>query len=161
MKWSFKWGKKNKKKRGRRAQSTAVRVIDYPDKIILAWSAAVTGDKKIQQWLLDNGYEELNVFVFALYNKEEARDWLVENGFAHLMALINCAEGNESAFDWLSKHKFDTLKYVGIAGDGQQEGYLWLKRYELKAWAHLAKNIQAVKDNIEERHNDIHHFGND
>lgn len=161
MKWRFKYGKKKKKQKSATPKVAPVKNRTYPDKVILAWAEAVIGNKKIQDWLVSNGYEELHIFVFALHNKEDARIWLLENGFAHLMAMINCAEGNDNAFNWLENHGFETLKYVGIAGDGRKEGYLWLKRFNLDQWIHLAQNIQKVKDQLEETHNDIHSFGND
>lgn len=160
MKWRFKFGKK-KKKEVSTPKVAPIKNRKYPDKVILAWAEAVKGNKKIQEWLINNGYEELHIFVYALHNKEDARNWLLENGFAHLMALINCAEDNENAFNWLQNNGFETLKYVGIAGDGRKEGYLWLKRFGLDQWILLAQNIQRVKDQLEETHNDIHSFGND
>lgn len=163
MKWRFKYGKKKKKEQKPSGAPEVAPIInrEYPEKVIVAWGEAIGGNEKIRQWLLDNNYKELHVFIFALYNKEDARVWLLENGFAHLMALINCAEGNENAYKWLNNNGFEILKYVGMAGDGRQEGYLWLKRFNYDHWIHLAKNIQKVKDELEERHNDIHSFGND
>ena len=86
--------------------------IDYPAKIILAWSKAVEGNDEIMLWLKNNGYEELVMATYAIYLKDEARDWLVDNGYAHLMAMINAAEGNETAQKWLLKNNFLLLYHA-------------------------------------------------
>lgn len=68
---------------------TTLKKIDYPPKIILAWSKAIEGNNKLMFWLKENGYEELAMATFAIYLKDEARSWLQNNGYAHLLAMID------------------------------------------------------------------------
>ena len=94
----MKWLRKKKRKIiASDLTKTTLKRIDYPPKIILAWSKAIEGNNDLMFWLKENGYEELSMATFAIYLKDEARDWLQNNGYAHLLAMINAAEGNQSA----------------------------------------------------------------
>ncbi len=128
---------------------------EYPPKILIAWGEAISGNKKIRDWLIQNGYKELGIFVYALHNKNDARQWLLDNGFPHLMALINGAEGNDQAISWLQQYGYDTLAKMAMTGDGSEEAYNWLKEND-KIFAVIAHKIYIVKDWIDRDNNDIH-----
>jgi hypothetical protein len=85
----------------------------------------------------------------------------MENGFAHLMAMINACEGNPNAQNWLLGHQFHNLYHVARAADHEHLSWKWLAKNKRTQLAILAKSIQRVKDNIEERHNDIHSINKD
>jgi hypothetical protein len=155
--WNFFNRNKNKFRTGR--QKVAMNPLEYPPKIILAWAKAIEGHEEIREWLAKNGYEELAVACWAIRLKNDARDWLMQNGFPHLMAMINATEGNEQARDWLKKHGFTMLYNLGLAGDGEQEGFAWIQKNCTPDIFILAQTIRKVKDQIEERHNDVHRFG--
>ena len=140
---------------------TTLKKIDYPPKIILAWSKAIEGNNKLMFWLKDNGYEELAMATFAIYLKDEARSWLQNNGYAHLLAMINAAEGNESAQKWLITHNFITLYHVAMAVENEQLSWKWLASNAPLDLFFLAKSIKKIKDQIEDNHNDIHTFRKD
>ena len=140
---------------------TALKRIDYPPKIILAWSKAIEGNDELMLWLKQNGYEELAMATFAIYLKEDARNWLQENGYAHLLAMINAAEGNESAQQWLKVHDFEILYHLALAVEQEQSSWDWLGRNAPIDLFLLAKSIKRIKDKIEENHNDIHTFRQD
>ncbi|MFZ5554379.1 MAG: hypothetical protein ACOZCO_14770 [Bacteroidota bacterium] len=134
-----------------------VKKLEYPPKILLAWGEAISGNTKIRDWLISNGYKELGIFCFALRNKEDARKWLLENGFPHLMALINAVEENKSALMWLKNYKFEILEHMArIAGYGEEESYHWLVNKGHKELAVIARKIEKVKDDIEADNNDPH-----
>lgn len=135
--------------------------FSYPAKIILAWAEAVAGNTKIRDWLIKNDYPELGLFVFALNNKDEARKWLLDNGYPHLMALINGVEGNKQALQWLRIHKFPVLEKMALAGDGDEDAFNWLVDQGHKEFAMIAKRIQVVKDEIEDKNNDPHRISPD
>lgn len=153
-----------KKKRGIIASelsSTPLQKIDYPAKIIVAWSKAIEGNDEIMLWLKENGYKELFMATYAIYLKEEARSWLQDNGFAHLLAMINAAEGNESAQNWLLVHDFEILYHIAMAVEGEQASLEWLGKNAPLDIYMLSKTIKTVKDKIEENHNDVHSFRTD
>lgn len=154
---------KNKKRKVNveNTQRTTLKNLDYPAKIILAWSKAIDGDDQFLVWLKDNGYEELFMATYAILLKEEARKWLQDNGYAHLLAMINAAEGNESAKKWLETHNFDVLFHIACAVDDEVESLQWLGQNAPADIFILTKSIKKVKDEIEENHNDIHSFRKD
>ncbi len=127
----------------------------YPPKIIIAWGEAISGNKKIRDWLGKNGYPELYTFVFALNLKQDARDWLMKNQYPHLLALIEGVEGKKSALDWLINNKFSILWYMALAGDGDRDAAKWLIKNE-KEFAMVALKIKIVKDEIETDNMDPH-----
>ena len=142
-------------------QKVALKSIDYPPKIILAWAKAIEGNDDLMRWLKENGYSELTIATFAIYLKKEARDWLVANGYAHLMAMINASEGNERAQKWLQNHNFNLLYHISMAVEDEQESWKWLGKYASADIFLLTQAIKKVKDKIEENHNDVHSFGKD
>lgn len=142
-------------------QKTQLKDINYPAKIILAWSKAIEGNDDILIWLRDNDYEELFMATYAILLKDEARNWLRDNGYAHLLAMINAAEGNESAQQWLLTHNFEVLYHIAMAVEGEIPSFEWLGKNAPPDIFLLAQSIKKVKDDIEENHNDIHSFRKD
>ena len=135
--------------------------LNYHPKIVLAWAKAIDGNKDLLKWLKSNGYPELVFASSAIHLKNDARDWLMENGYPHLMAMINAAEGNEKAQNWLKKHNLDLLYHIAMAVEHENSSWIWLKKNSTPDIFILAQTITKVKDNIEEKHNDIHSFGDD
>lgn len=132
---------------------------NYPPKVILALAEAINGNEDALVLLNKAGYEELVMLDSAIKLRNEARDWLLQNNYPHLMAFVNTIEGQEKAGNWLRAHKFDLYFFAGLAGDGRIEGYVWLEKEGYPEWLLLCKRIQDLKDNIEERHNDLHFMG--
>ncbi len=142
-------------------KSMPIKPIDYPTRIILAWSESISGNIEISKWLNENGYPELVIAASAIYLKQTARIWLVENGYAHLMAMIHAAEGDKKAQNWLKKHKFTLLYHMAMAIENENSSWIWLKQNSTPDIFILTTKIKTVKDKIEENHNDIHSFGLD
>ena len=159
----FNWFKRKKAapKQATEVNTVAIKPIDYPPKIIVAWSKAIEGNDEILMWLKNNGYPELMMATYAIYLKDEARDWLIKNGYPHLMAMINGAEGNETAQKWLKAHGFETLFHMAEAIEDEEESWKWLGENVTPDMFILTQTIKRVKDKIEENHNDIHSFRKD
>ena len=130
--------------------------MNYPIKIILAWGESISGNSKIRDWLIKNGYSELGLFSFALRNEDKAREWLINNKFPHLMALINASEGNVQAQKWLKQHNYELLLWISLAADNSEEALKKLEQLPQKEWSIIALKIRAVKNKIERDNNDIH-----
>jgi hypothetical protein len=133
----------------------------YPTKIIVAWGESISGNSKIRDWLMANGYPELGIFVHALNNQNEARKWLLDNNHPHLMALINGCEGNINAINWLKKFEFDVLAHMALAADNHPKAYTWLIENDFREWAIVAEKIRLVKNDLDRRNNDVHSFSTD
>lgn len=156
---------RNKKKKEKKEELQKPKVklmpINYSNMVILAWAKAIDGDLELQKWLKENGYEELVHAAYAIRLKDESRDWLMDNGYAHLMAMINGCEGNVNAQNWLLEYGLNNLYHVARAVDHEKDSWKWLVMKKRTQLAILAKCIQKVKDDIEERHNDIHSMNKD
>jgi hypothetical protein len=132
----------------------------YPQKVLVAWGEAISGNREIRQWLIKNGFPELGIFVFALHLKADARKWLLEHGHAPLMALISGIEGDGKALDWLEAHDFPVLRHMAVAG-GDEDAMRWLIAQEQRTMAVLALKMWSVKMAIEDVHNDPYKFSQD
>lgn len=158
----FGFGKKKKKQISPAdLKKVVIKPLDYHPKIILAWAKAIEGNKQLSQYLVDNGFEELNVAASAISLNREAREWLMNNGFPHLMAMINAAEGDQRALKWLQSNDFEILAYMAMAIEDEEGSWAWLKQNTTQDIFLLTQSIKRVKDQIEENHNDVHSFGKD
>ena len=133
----------------------------YSTKILLAWGEAISGNTKLRDWLIKNGFPELGLFCFALRNKDDARNWLLENGHPHLMALINGAEGNMTAVAWLMKNNYELLGQMAMAADNDEEAMRWIHLHTSKEIFLIAQKIQFVKNRIDADNEDAHRFSKD
>jgi len=130
------WFKRKKREvKVENTERATLKNLDYPAKIILAWSKAIEGDDQFLIWLKDNGYEELFMATYAILLKEEARKWLTDNGYAHLLAMVNAAEGNESAKKWLQTHNFEVLYHIACAVDDEQSSFIGLDKMLLLTYS--------------------------
>ena len=132
----------------------------YPQKVLVAWGEAISGNREVRQWLIKNGFPELGIFVFALHLKADARKWLLEHGHAPLMALISGIEGDVKALDWLEMHDFPVLRHMAVAG-GDEDAMRWLITQDQRTMAVLALKMWSVKMAIEDDHNDPYKFSQD
>lgn len=141
---------------GKRPTKLAVKPFEYHPKIILAWAKATEGNTDLMDYLYKSGHEELVMATHAINLKDKARDWLMENGYPHIMAMINGSEGNTQALTWLKKNGFELLYHMALAIDDDPKGFRWLQLHTSQDIFLLTRSIKKVKDDIEERHNDVH-----
>ena len=135
--------------------------LSYPPKILIAWAEAISGNNQIRDWLMQNGYQELAIFTYAVRNKDDARQWLMDNGCAHLLAMINAVERNDIALQWLRRFNFTILEKMALSADGHEDAHQWLIKNGHKDFAYIAKKIEYVKDQIEDNNNDPHRISPD
>jgi|SaaInl3SG_22_DNA_1037383.scaffolds.fasta_scaffold00101_9 hypothetical protein len=133
----------------------------YPVKVLIAWGEAISGNRELRDWLLGNGFAELGLFVHAMHHQASAREWLINEGFPELMALCGGAEGDARAVQWLRNHDHPILVQMALAADNDDDAMRELLAQNERIWATLALKIRAVKNGIEERHNDWHSFNRD
>ncbi len=146
--------KKDKPKSQAPVQAT-IKPLNYSNKILVAWGEAISGNTKIRDFLMKNGYKELGVFCFALTNDHKSLQWLIQNGYPHLAALIKASEEDQTAMGWLHEYKFDVLKFMALAIQGDKNAMKWLNTKDPFA-GQLALKMKLVKDHIEERNNSVH-----
>jgi hypothetical protein len=129
----------------------------YPEKILVAWAEAISGNSEIRDWLMKNGYPELGLFRFALFFDEKAGKWLL-NHAPHLMATIKAVEGKKEAYKWLELNKLTLLIRLAKAADNNKKELNYLIKND-PLFASIALRIQMVKNEIEEANNDVHRWG--
>lgn len=135
---------------------TNKKMKQYPEKILVAWGEAISGNAEIRDWLMKNGYPELGLFVFALYFDKKASDWLMKHA-PHLLATVKAVEGKKDARAWLQKG-YPLLHQVALAADDDKEAMRNLVIHD-RIMAVIAQKIKSVKDDIEEANNDVHRWG--
>tara|TARA_B100000900_G_C20445059_1_gene660653 strand:+ start:100 stop:531 length:432 start_codon:yes stop_codon:yes gene_type:complete len=129
--------------------------ILYPNKILIAWKEAISGNEEIRDWLMKSKYKELGIFCFALNNDKSSRKWLFENGYAHLLATIEGTEGKEDALVWLQKNNYILLFHVARSADSYVESKKWLKEND-KLMLAISLQMEYIKDEIEDKNIDPH-----
>lgn len=129
----------------------------YPEKILVAWAEAISGNAEIRDWLMKNGYPELGLFRFALFFDKPACDWLLKKA-PHLLATIKAVEGKKQAFKWLEVNKLHLLIRLAKAADNNKEELDYLLKND-PLFAAIALRIRLVKNEIEEANNDAHRWG--
>jgi hypothetical protein len=137
------------------AATKTVKSIEYPVKILVAWGEAISGNQKIRDWLMRNGYQELGMFCFALRNELSAQQWLIKNGYPHLLALIKGIERDIEAREWLKASGHEILWTMSIAADGDRNAQRLLLVKD-KVYAGLAMKMGRIKDDIEWDNNSIY-----
>ena len=124
--------------------------MQYPAKVLLAWGEAISGNRQLLDWLMKNGYQELGMTCHAIHLVDSARAWLMSNGQPHLMALVNGAE-----------YGYKHLADMALGADNDDDAIQRLIAAEQREWAGVALKIRSVKNQIEERHNDVHSLSRD
>mgnify|MGYP007032648919 FL=1 len=130
--------------------------MQYPAKVLLAWGEAISGNREIRDWLMQNGYPELALVCHALQLDDSARSWLMANQHPHLMALVSGSEGDAQAIQWMEKFGFNYLKDVALGADNDDEAVTRLIKAGQREWAGIALKIRSVKNQIESDNNDMH-----
>ena len=130
----------------------------YSPKIIVAWGEAISGNKKVRDWLATNGFAELSAFTYALNLKDDARSWLITEGHPELMALIRGAEGEDKACQWLRHNNYSKLALIAEGADNDNEAINKLLKDGHKEWVIISLKIRAVKNEIQADHDDWHRY---
>ena len=133
----------------------ALNSVTYPNKVLIAWKEAISGNEEIRDWLMKSNYKELGVFCFALTNDKSSRKWLFNNGYPHLLATIEGTEGKEEALVWLQKNNFMLLFHVARSADSYSESQKWLQKNDRLMLA-ISLQMEFVKDEIEDKNIDPH-----
>ena len=114
---------------------------DYPISVLQKLSAAIRNEEGAQQWLIDNGYQELAEFWEAYQEVEKSFQWLKNNGFIHFAALIDAMSENTKAKMWLVQNGYRNLAAFADASEGNKTAVMFLLRSEDKKWLDPAKAI--------------------
>ena len=122
-------------------------MLDYPTKILLAFGETISGNDKIFQWLLKNGYPELAALSRAITGSEEAFNWLMKNGYPHFAALDHAIDNKLQAREWLVRNHYELLVLFADACNERPEAVKWFRDHDLTIFLILAQKIIAFRNN--------------
>ena len=98
-------------------------------------------DKDAENWLLDNGYQELKEFWDACEGMESSFKWLLENGHRELAATVDALDGNDQAKKFLLASGNRELAAFVEASTGSQRAVSWLLKFGHHGWVMVAKEF--------------------
>ena len=79
-------------------------LLDYDPKVLMAFLKSLEGDRKFSDFLMNNGYRELEALASAIHSNEAALQWLLENGYPEFAILSNAIDNEDAAIEWLEKY---------------------------------------------------------
>jgi len=129
---------------------------EYPSKILLAWSEAIKGNEAIADWLIQNGFAELVMFIRSLKGSREADKWLFENNFPEYVAAVEYINGKKEAGDWLDKYHMTVLKMIADTAIGVKEAEMWLMHKKLKEVVIVAIRLRHLVEEMDRDLGDVH-----
>ena len=122
-------------------------LLEYPSKVIIALGEAISGNKKIMQWFMKNGYPELAAYSSAVRGSDEAVQWLIKNKYPELAALDAALSRDANAYQWLHKYKFPFYILFAEACQGKPIALSKLKKEpNREAFLHLAMKTKHFFD---------------
>jgi hypothetical protein len=133
-------------------------LTDYPPKILLAFGEAISGNYKIHEWLLKNGYQELAALASSLQADIPAFEWLMKNGFPQYAAFSNAIDNDEGALNWLRQHKFTMMALIVDAAWLRKPSMLYLKKKKHDIYLRLAFKIRQLKEDQHRDYNSYYKF---
>lgn len=98
-------------------------------------------DKEAEQWLMDNGHQELKEFWDAIEGVEKSFKWLMDNGYKQLAATVDAFDDNDQAKVFLLSSGNRELVAFVEATRGSQKAISWLLKYQHQGWVMVAKEI--------------------
>ncbi|HAL64064.1 MAG TPA: hypothetical protein DCX03_02630 [Bacteroidales bacterium] len=127
-------------------------MLNYDAKLILAFGETITGNKKILDWLLKNGYPDLAALSYSIRGSEEAFKFLLKY-YPRLAALDAAIDNNEKAYLWLKEHNYHFNIIFADACHGKPEALKWLMDHQLEGFISVAEKIRYFREN---QYFDIH-----
>jgi hypothetical protein len=102
-------------------------------------------DKEAEQWLIDEGYQELREFWDACEGMEKSFRWLLDNNYQQLAATVDALNGNDPAKAYLLKSGNRELAAFVEATTGSQKAISWLLQFKHHGWVMVAKEFFDIE----------------
>jgi hypothetical protein len=131
---------------------------EYDPIVLKKFSALIKKEEGAQEWLVENGYRELQEFWDAVLGIEKSFQWLKTNGFVHFAAMTDAIHGNAQARAWLIQHGYRILAAVSDAAEGNKIAVALLLKLRETDWLNVAKTMYDFFKKKEKK--SIFNFGN-
>ena len=133
-------------------------LTDYDTKVLLAFNLSLQGDRKFSDFLMQNGYPELEALSSAIHSNIAAQQWLLDNGYPEFAVLSNAIDDEPEAIDWLEKYHCDFLSRFAAACRKDPAAMKWFAANDLKLFVIIISNIQNILMYQSWDASDIHKF---
>ncbi len=133
-------------------------LTDYDPKVLLAFNLSLQGDRKFSDFLMQNGYQELEALSSSIHSNIAAQQWLLDNGFPEFAVLSNAIDDEPEAIAWLEKYHCDFLSKFAAACRKDPSAMKWFAANDLKLFVIIISNIQNILMYQSWDASDIHKF---
>lgn len=133
-------------------------LTDYDTKILIAFNMSLQGDKKFSEFLMHNGFPELEALAEAIHSNIQALEWLAKNGYPEFAVLSNAIDDEPEAIAWLEKYHCDFLSKFAAACRKDPRAMKWFADNDLKLFIMMIANIQNILMYQSWDASDIHKF---
>lgn len=118
----------------------------YDIKILLALVECIKGSKDFFHWFMDNGYPELAAFSNAVRGDRKAQEFLGRIGQGWLSILSEAIDGDEKARLWVSNNMHEVNLMFALACRQDEAAVEWLQQRDLQIFLRLAHEVAVVLD---------------
>lgn len=133
-------------------------LTDYDTKILIAFNQSLQGEKKFSEFLMQNGFPELEALAEAIHSNVAALQWLMDNGYPEFAVLSNAIDDEAEAIEWLIRYKCDFLSIFAAACRKDPRAMKWFAEKDLKLFIIMISNIQNILMFQSWDSSDIHKF---
>lgn len=133
-------------------------LMDYDPKVLIAFNQSLLGEKQFSEFLMNNGYPELEALAAAIHSNIKALEWLAANGFPEFAVLSNAIDDEPEAIAWLEKYNCTFLSLFAAACRKDVKALKWFVDNDLKLFVMMISNIQNILMYQSWDSSDIHKF---
>ena len=127
-------------------------LLDYDPKVLMAFLKSLEGDRKFSDFLMNNGYRELEALSSAIHSNEAALQWLLDNGYPEFAVLSNAIDNEDAAIAWLDKYHCTFLATFAAACRKEDAAIKW---FVDNVYGDEPERILAERFNKEQTSKDI------
>lgn len=119
-------------------------LLDYDPKVLMAFLKSLEGDRKFSDFLMNNGFQELEALASAIHSNEAALHWLLENGYPEFAVLSNAIDNEENAIAWLERYNCAFLSRFAAACRKEQDAIQWFVDNDLRLFILIIDCIHHI-----------------
>ncbi len=119
-------------------------LTDYDTKLLLAFLQSLQGKKEFSDFLMNNGFPELEALSAAIHSDEKALRWLEKNGYPEFAVLSDAIDDEPKAIAWLQKYHCDFLSIFAAACRKDTKAMKWFADNDLKLFVMIIVTIQNI-----------------
>ena len=119
-------------------------LLDYDPKVLMAFLKSLEGDRRFSDFLMNNGYRELEALSSAIHSNEAALQWLLDNGYPEFAILSNAIDNEDAAIAWLDKYNCTFLATFAAACRKETAAIQWFADHDLRLFIMIINEIHHI-----------------